>query len=293
MTENQPRSHFPFEASSSDESLDNPMDDASTTPLASSFAPSSGPLTILSGPSSLAMSRSTSTPFRVGKFSSCSNSTQHLRNPTNPTERLKRQIAQALQFILSTIHQSHAENQIALKALSDDARVQYANLQSLQTGLPKGQTIVDKELSDARQALVTREVATRAERQGLTAEIAGEFRQQEAQQNEDAELAKDRDRILESLVLKLKDKVKNQDTTWQQILPDHEERGDQLPKHQKEDAAAPYQKDGHEARDLFDKQRFKFQALIETLTPRINSAEKAQYNVMPGDVAHHRDPAHP
>ena len=130
----------------------------------------------------------------------------------NPTELLKGQIAQAFQFISSTIHQSHDENQIALEALSDDARVQYANLQLLQTRLAKGETIVDKELSDARQALLTLEGATRVERERLTAEIAGEFRRQEAQQTEDAELAKDRDRILERDVLELKEKVKNQDT---------------------------------------------------------------------------------
>jgi len=99
----------------------------------------------------------------------------------NPTELLKRQIAQAFQFISSTIHQSHDENQIALKALSDDARVQYTNLELLQTRLAKGETIVDKELSDARQALLTLEWATRVKRERLTAEVAGEFRRQEAQ----------------------------------------------------------------------------------------------------------------
>jgi len=51
-------------------------------------------------------------------------------------------------------------------------------------------------------------------------------------------LAEDRDKILEREVLKLKDKVKNQDVTWQQILHDHEERADQLLKKQKYDAAA-------------------------------------------------------
>jgi len=163
MTENQPGSPFPFEASSRDESPDDPMDDESTTPLASSFAPSSGPLTIPSGPSSLAMSRSTSAPFWVGKSTSRSNSRQHSRNPTNPTELLKRQIAQAFQYISSTIHQSHDKSQIALEALSDDARGQYANLQLLQTRLAKGETIVDKELSDARQALLILEGATGVE----------------------------------------------------------------------------------------------------------------------------------
>ena len=176
MTENQPGSPFPFEATSRDESPDDPMDDESTTPLASSFAPSSGPLTIPSGPSLLAMSRSTSAPFRVGKSTSCSNSRQYSRNPPNPTELLKRHIAQAFQYILSTIHQSHDEGQIALEALSDDDRVQYANLHLLQTRLAKGERIVDKELSDARQALWTLEGATRVERELLIAGIAGEFR---------------------------------------------------------------------------------------------------------------------
>jgi len=141
MTENQPGSPFPFEATSRDESPDDPMDDESTTPLASSFAPSSGPLTIPSRPSSLAMSRSTSAPFRVGKSTSCLNSRQYSRNPPNPTELLKGHIAQAFQYISSTIHQSHDESQIALKALSDDNRVQYANLQLLQTLLAKGKQL--------------------------------------------------------------------------------------------------------------------------------------------------------
>jgi len=283
MTENQPGSPFPFEASSRDELPDDPMDDESTTPLASSFAPSSGPLTIPSRPSSLAMSRSTSAPFRVGKSTSPSNSRQHSRNPTNPTELLKRQIGQAFQFISSTIHQSHDENQIALEALSDDARVQYANLELLQTRLAKGETIVDNELSDARQAFLTLEGATRVERERLTAEIAGEFRRQEAQQKEDAELAKDCDRILEREVLEQKEKVKNQDTTWQQVLHDHEERADPLLKQQKVEAAAQQQKDRQEARDLLDKQRFEFQALILTLTARIDPAEKPHYIIPPTD----------
>jgi len=163
MTENQPGSPFPFEATSCDESRDDPMDDESTTPLASSFAPSSGPLTIPSGPSSLAMSQSRSARFRVGKSTCRSNCRHHSRNPTNPTELLKRQIAQTLPYISSTIHQSPDESQIALIALSGHARVQYANIQLLQIRLTKGETIVDMELSDARQALLTPEGATRVE----------------------------------------------------------------------------------------------------------------------------------
>jgi len=107
-----------------------------------------------------------------------------------------------------------------------------------QTRLAKGESIVDQELTDVKRALATLEGATRVERERLTAEIAGEFRQQEAQQKEDAELAKDRDRILEREVLELKDKVKNQDTTLQQVLHDHEERADYLLKQQKDEAAA-------------------------------------------------------
>jgi len=195
MTENQPGSPFPFEASSRDESPDDPMDDESSTPLASSFAPSSGPLTIPPGPSSLAMSRSTSAPLRIGKSTSRSTSRQDARNPTNPTELLKRQIAPGFQFISSTIHQSHDENQIALEALSDDARVQYANLQLLQTRLAKGETIVAKELSDGRRALLMLEGAIRVMRERVIAEIAGEFRWQETKQKEDAERAEDQDEI--------------------------------------------------------------------------------------------------
>ena len=138
-------------------------------------------------------------------------------------------------------------------------------------------------LSDARQALLTLEGATRVERERLTAEIAGAFGQQEAQQKEDAELAKDCDRILEREVLKLKDKVKKQDTTWQQVLHDHEERADQLLKQQKLDAAAQQQKDRQEARDLLDKQRSEFPALIQTLTARIERAKKPQYTIPPTD----------
>jgi len=139
MTENQPSSRFPFEASSCDESPADPRDDESTTRLASSLAPLSGPLMIPSEPSPLAMNQSTSAPFRVGKSASPSNSRQHSRNPTNPTELLKRQIAQPFKMISSTIHQSQDENQVALGVLSYDAKVQYGTLQLLQTRLAKGE----------------------------------------------------------------------------------------------------------------------------------------------------------
>jgi len=280
MSENQPGSPFPFGASSSDESPDDPMgDDHSSKPLASSFARLSGPLTIPSGPGSIAISGSTSAPYRIGKPSSGSTSRQDSRNPTNPTELLKRQIAQPFKMISSTIHQSHDENLIALEALSYDAKVECGSLQLLQTWLARGESIVDQELTNEKQALATLEGATRVERERLTTEIAGEFRQQESQQKEDAELAKDRDRILEQEVLELKNKVKNQDSTWQQVLHDHKERADQLLKQQKDDTVAQHQKDRQEARDLLDKQRFKFQALIQNLTARIDRAEKPHYTI--------------
>jgi len=94
--------------------------------------------------------------------------------------------------------------------------------------LAKGESIVDQELTDAKRALATLEWATRVEQECVRAEIAGEFRQQEAQQKQDAELAEDPDKILEREVLGLKDKVRNQEATWQQILHDYEERADQL-----------------------------------------------------------------
>ena len=124
----------------------------------------------------------------------------------------------------------------------------------LQTLLAKGESIVYQELTDAKRALATLEGATRVERECLTAEIAGEFRQQEAQQKQDVELAENRDKILECEVLGLKEEVKNQDTTWQQIVHDHEERADLPLKKQKDYAATQQQKDGQEARDLLDKQ---------------------------------------
>jgi len=143
---------------------DVPMRDyESSTPLASSLAPSSGPLTISSAPGSFAISRSTSTLFQIGKSATRSNPRRPSTNSKNPTELLKKQIAQAFQFISCTIHQSHDENQIPLEALSDNARVQYANPQLLQRQLAKGKTIGDKELSDTRRALSTLEGVTRVD----------------------------------------------------------------------------------------------------------------------------------
>jgi len=151
MSENQPGSPFPFETSSRDETPDYPMvDEESSTPLASSFAPSTGSLMIPSGPSSLAISGSTSAPYWIRKPYSSSTHHQHSRNPTNPSELLKRQIAQAFRMILSTIHQSQDENLIALEVLSYDAKVQYGSLQLLQTRSAKGESIVDQELTDVK-----------------------------------------------------------------------------------------------------------------------------------------------
>jgi len=284
MTENQPGSLFPFEACSREEIRDDPQeDDGSSTPQASSSTPLSGPLMISSGPGSLAMSRSTSAPFQVGKSTFCSTFRQHSRNPTNPTELLNRQIAQVFRIISFTIHQSKYENLIALEALSYNAKVQYGSLQLLQTRLAKWESIVDQEITDAKRALATPQGATRVERERLTAAILGEFRRQEAQQKQDTELAENCDQILEREVLKLKDQFNTQDATWQQILHDCEERADQLLKQQKDDVAAQQQKDRQEAWDLLDKQLFKFQALIQILTARINRAEKLHYTIPPTD----------
>jgi len=153
----------------------------------------------------------------------------------------------------------------------------------LHTRFAKCETIDDKELSDTRRALLTLAGATRVERERLTAEIAGEFRRQEAKQKEDAEFAEERDQILEREVLELKDKFKNQEVTWQRILHDHEERADHLLKQQKDEAAAQHQKDRQEAIDLLDKQHVEFQALIQTLTARIDCAEKPHNTIQPTD----------
>jgi len=125
------------------------------------------------------------------------------------------------------------------------------------------------------------EEVTRVEREPLTAEIAGELRRQEAQQKKDAELAKDSDSILEHKGLNLKTHVRTQDATWQQILQDHEERADKLLKQQKENAATWHEQDRQEARDPPNKQRFKFQTLIQNLTAIIECAEKPHHPIQP------------
>jgi len=134
-----------------------------------------------------------------------------------------------------------------------------------------------------RDTLATLEGGTRVERERLTAEIAREFEQKKAKEKEDALLAEDRDKILEREVLGLKDKFKNQDATWQRILHHHKERVDQLLKQREDDAAVHQQKDPQEARDLVDKQRFEFQALIHILTARIDRTEKPHCTIAPTD----------
>jgi len=96
-------------------------------------------------------------------------------------------------------------------------------------------------------------------------------------------LGEDCHKILEWEVLKVKDQFKNQDATWHRILNNHEERADQLRNQQKDNAATQQQKDSQEARDLLDKQRVQFQALIHTLTVRIALAEKPLYTIRPTD----------
>ena len=102
--------------------------------------------------------------------------------------------------------------------------MQYGKVPLLQTQLAKGETIVEKELSDARQALLILEGATQVEREHLTAEIVGEFRREEAEQKQDAESAKDPDNILEWEVFEVKNQFKNQDATWQRVLDNDEKR---------------------------------------------------------------------
>ena len=175
MTENPPGSPFPFDTSARDEWPDAPMEDDSSTPHTSSFSSLTGPLTVSSWLASIAMSRATSAPFRIGKPSSSSTSRQYSRNSTNPTELLKRQIVQAFKMLSSTIHQSQDQNLIALEALLYDASVQYGSLQIQQTSLAKDESIVDQELTDAKRGLAMLEGVTRVEREPLTAEVAGEF----------------------------------------------------------------------------------------------------------------------
>jgi len=127
------------------------------------------------------------------------------------------------------------------------------------------------------------EGATRVERERPTAKIAGQFTRQEVQQKQDAELAEGRDKILEREALEQKDLFKNQDASWQRVLHDHEEQADRLLKQHKDKATIEQQKDRQRARDHLDKQRFEFQALIQTLTARLDRAAKPHYTIPPTD----------
>ena len=93
---------------------------------------------------------------------------------------------------------------MALDSLSEDARIQYANLQLIQTRLEKGEQIVDKEISDAKKALATLEGATHQEQRRLKAAIAHEFQRQQYQQQQDTSAALSRDQILEAEIINLK-----------------------------------------------------------------------------------------
>ena len=93
-------------------------------------------------------------------------------------ELLNQQIGLAFQHISSSINQNQDENLIALDALLEDARTQYTNLQLLQTRLARGESIVDKELQDARKALATLEGATHDKQERLKITIAQEFSRQ-------------------------------------------------------------------------------------------------------------------
>jgi len=83
-------------------------------------------------------------------------------------------------MISSTIHQCQDENLIPLEALCYEAKVQYATLPLLQTQLSNGESIIAQGIPDGKLALATLEGGTRVAKEHLTAEIAGEFRRQEA-----------------------------------------------------------------------------------------------------------------
>jgi len=144
----------------------------------------------------------------------------------------------------------------------------------LQTRLPKGELIVDKELQDAKKALATLEGATHDEQERLKIAIAQEFSRQEAQQKENVKLFEIRDKILEAEVISLKaqfaEQLKKQDTEWQKVPRHQEDRAAEILNQQKTSAAEQYQKDGQAAKELLDKQNQKFQDAIQALTHRIN-----------------------
>jgi len=271
---------------------DQPMeDDDTSTPHASSFDPSSCAMTTTSNPGSVIhspMSRSHSAQFRVEKNTSRSNSRQHSRNTTNQMELLKQQIGLAFQHISSSINQSQDENLIALDALLEDARTHYTNLRLLQTRLTKGESIVDKELQDARKALATLEGATHDEQERLKIAIAQEFSRQEAHQKENAKSSEVRDKILEAEVQSLKaqfaEQLKKQDTEWQRVLRHQEDQAAELLNQQKANVAEQHQKDRQAAKELLDKQNQNFQNAIQALTDKIDHHEKLSFTIPPTEA---------
>jgi len=270
-------------------SPDQPMeDDDTSTPHASSFDPSSRAMTTNSHPGSVLHSLLScfhSGQFRVEKNTSQSNSRQRARNTINQMELLKQQIGLAFQHISSSINQSQDENLIALDALSEDARTQYTNLRLLQTRLAKDESIVDKQLQDARKVLATLEGATHDKQERLKIAIAQEFSGQEAQQKESAKSSEVRDKILETEVLSLKaqfaEQLNKQDTKWPRVLRHQEDRTNELLNQQKYNAAEHYQKDRQAAKELLDKQNQKFQNGIQALTDKIDHREKPSFTIPP------------
>jgi len=172
---------------------------------------------------------------------------------------------------------------IALDALSEDARTQYTNLRLLPTRSAKGESIVDKELHDARKALANLEGATHDEQERLKIAIAQEFSRQEAQQKENAKSSEVRDKILEAEVLSLKaqfaEQLKKQDTEWQRVLRHQEDRANELLNQPKYNAAEQHQKDRQAAKELLDKQNQKFQNGIQALADKIDHREKPSFTI--------------
>ena len=177
---------------------------------------------------------------------------------------------------------------IALDALSEDARTQYTNLRLLPTRSAKGESIVDKELHDARKALANLEGATHDEQERLKIAIAQEFSRQEAQQKENAKSSEVRDKILEAEVITLKaqfaEQLKKQDVEWQRVLTHQEDRAAELLNQQKTNAAKQHHRDYQAAKELLDKQNQKFQDAIQALTDRIDHHEKPSFTIPPTEA---------
>lgn len=271
-------------------SSDTPMDDDNaSTPHASSFDPSSRAVTVSSPAGSVVhspMSRSPSAQqFRIHKNSSRSNSRQR---EANQMDLLKQQIGVAFRYISSSINQSQDETHIALSALSDDARTQYTNLQLLQTRLAKGESLIGKELLEARQALATLEGATHDEQERLKTAIAQELSRQHAQQQAQAEKSEKQDRILEAEVVALKaqfaELIRKHDAEWQQVLRSQEDSASELLDKQRAAAAEQHEKDRQAAQELLDEQNRKFNEKIQDLSARIDRQEKPSYTIPPTEA---------